>query len=114
MRADLSPADVPWTVSRGDTTLKLDFTLARDGSPWTVDEALAQVRARRSRTSTLILELTTSVAGAVVSVGDGDDLSTVAPGVYHWDLQVTDGAEVLTVAGGSFQVLDDVSEEVVP
>lgn len=107
--SNLTPADFPWICTRGDHTVAVDFTLARDGSPWTVDSALAQVRASKSRSSTLVLTLTTSIAGAVVTVGDGDSLASVTPDVYYWDLQVTDNGDVLTIAGGTFQVLDDVS-----
>lgn len=114
VRNDMTPAEVPWTCTRGDTTTEIEFTLERNGSPWNVDSALAQVRERRSRTSTLVLELTASVNGAVVSVGDGDDLAGVDPGVYWWDLEVVDGTDRLTICGGTFQVLDDVTLEVVP
>jgi hypothetical protein len=107
--SNLSPADFPWTCTRGDDTVAVNFTLARDGSPWTVDSALAQVRAERLRTSTLIFTLTTSVSGAVVTVGNGDSLAAVASGVYYWDLQVTDNSDVLTLVSGTFEVLEDVS-----
>lgn len=107
--SNLTPADFPWTCSRGDHTVAVGFTLARDESPWAVDSALAQVRESKSHTSTLVLTLTTSIAGAVVTVGDGDSLASVDPGVYYWDLQVTDDSDVLTVCGGTFQVLEDVS-----
>lgn len=109
MDVNLTPAEVPWTCTQGDHTVATAFTLARDGSPWTVDSALAQVRASRSRTATLVLTLTTSVAGAVVTVGDGDSLAAIDPGVYYWDLQVTDDSDILTLCGGTFQVLADVS-----
>ena len=105
----LKPADFPWECTRGDHTVAVGFTLARDGVPWGVDSALAQVRESRSRESALVLTLSTSVAGAVVTVGDGDSLAAVDPGVYYWDLQVTDDGDVLTIVGGTFQVLDDVS-----
>lgn len=112
-QSNLTPADFPWICTRGDHTVAVEFTLARDGSPWTVDSALAQVRASKSRTSTLVLDLDASVAGAVVTVGDGVELDC-DPEVYYWDLQVTDGTDVLTIAGGTFQVLDDVSHPVTP
>jgi hypothetical protein len=114
MLVDLTPANVPWTCTRGDHTVAVEFTLARDGSPWQVDSALAQVRASRNRSSTLILALTATVAGAVVTVGDGDSLAAVSAGVYYWDLQVTDDSDILTIASGTFQVLDDVSHPVTP
>jgi hypothetical protein len=114
VRNDMTPAEVPWTCTRGDTTTEIEFTLERNGVAWNVDSAVAQVRQRRNRTSTLVLALTTSVAGAVVSVGDGDSLAAVDPGVYYWDLEVVDGTDRLTICGGTFQVLDDVTLEVVP
>jgi hypothetical protein len=107
---DQRPADWPITATTGDTLIATDFTLERDGTPWEVDEAVAQVRVARSRTSDEVIELTASVSGAVVSVGP-DSLEGIDPGVYYWDAQVIDGTDVLTVVGGTFQVLADVSHE---
>lgn len=108
---DLLPADWPWSQTRGDTTVATAFTLERDDVAWNVDEAVAQVRERRARSSELVMELTTEIVGNVVTVGDGDSLEGVDPGTYYWDLQVTDGGEVLTVVGGRFFVADDVTNE---
>ena len=107
---DQRPADWPITATTGDTLMATDFTLSRDGSAWEVDEAIAQVRAARSRTSDEVIELTATVAGAVVTVGP-DSLEGIDPGVFYWDLQVVEGTDVLTVVGGTFQVLSDVSNE---
>ena len=110
MGTDQRPADWPITATTGDTLLATDFTLSRDGSAWEVDEAVAQVRVARSRASDEVLELTASVSGAVVSVGP-DSLEGIDPAVYYWDLQVVDGTDVLTIVGGTFQVLADVTHE---
>ena len=113
-QSNLTPAEFPWTVTRGDHTVAVEFALARDGSAWSVDTVLAQVRESRSRTSDLVLDLDASVSGSTVTVGDGVSLASVAPGLFYWDLQVTDGGEILTVVGGTFRVLDDVSHPVTP
>ena len=113
--SDLSPANWPIVRTRGDSMIPEEFTLSIDGGALTPVSAIAQVRASHSRTSTLILELSTDLSTNVVTVGDGDSLD-VAVGVYWWDLQITNAAypSGLTLVAGTFQVLDDVSEEIVP
>jgi len=110
--SDLTPAAWPIVRTRGDSMVPEEFTLSIDGTALEPVSAVAQVRAGKSRTATLILELTCDIAGAVVTVGDGDDLDSVEPGLYWWDLQVTNAAypSGLTLISGTFQVLDDVSE----
>lgn len=107
-----SPARWPISATRGDALIVTDFTLDRDGVAWSVDSARAQVRTGPSRTAEVVLELTTTVAGAVVSVGG--DVLDVAPGTWFWDLEVTDAGDALTVVAGTFEVLDDVTDEVTP
>lgn len=110
--SDLTPAAWPIVRTRGDSMVPEEFTLSIDGGALEPVSAVAQVRAGKSRTATLILELTCDVAGAVVTVGDGDDLDSVDPGVYWWDLQMTNAAypSGLTLIAGTFHVLEDVSE----
>jgi hypothetical protein len=112
--SDLSPANWPIVRTRGDSMLPEEFTLTIDGGALTPVSAIAQVRESHSRSSTLVLELSVDLATNVVTVGDGDDLDAVTPGVYWWDLQVTNAAypSGLTIIAGTFQVLDDVSEVV--
>ena len=107
---DLSPGRWPITRTRGDTNTATSFTLERDGSPWVVDSARAQVRQTRDRNSDLVLELGATVAANVVTVGAGVELD-VPVGGYWWDLEVVDDGAVLTVATGPFTVLHDVTEE---
>ena len=110
--SNLTPADWPIVRTRGDSMVPEEFTLTIDGTALTPTSAIAQVRTARSRTSTLVLELSVDLSTNVVTVGDGDDLDDVDPGVYWWDLQVTNTAypSGLTLISGTFQVLDDVSE----
>lgn len=96
--------------SQGDSTRAEVFTLTKDGSPWEPSSAIAHVRATRSRAATLIVDLTTSVSTNEVTVGDGVSLDAVDPGTYYWDLQVTDSDGPLTIVGGTFTVLADVSD----
>lgn len=96
--------------TQGDTTRPEVFALTKDGSPWEVDSAIAQVRESRSRTSTLVVTLGASVSTNEVTVGDGVSLDAVDPGTYWWDLQVTDSDGPFTVVGGTFTVRADVSD----
>lgn len=102
------PAKWPISVTRGDTLIVTDFQLERDGVAWEVDSAIAQVRTGRSRTSPVVIELTATVAGSVVSLGG--DVIDVDPGVFFFDLEVTVSDDRLTIIADTFQVLDDVSE----
>jgi hypothetical protein len=110
--SDLSPANWPIVRTRGDSMVAEEFTLTIDGLALTPTSAIAQVRESHSRSSTLVLDLSCDLAANVVTVGDGDDLDDVTPGVYWWDLQVTNASYPvgLTLIAGTFQVLDDVSE----
>lgn len=101
---DLTPGRWNFTRTRGDVMRPTAFAVVIDDVPATT-EPLAQVRVSRSRTSELVLDLDATVDGANIVVGD-EVLLDVDPGLYWWDLQVDD----LTVVGGTFQVLDDVSE----
>ena len=109
--SNLTPADWPIVRTRGDSMVPEEFTLTIDGTALTPTSAIAQVRTARSRSATLVLELSIGLSTNVVTVGDGDDLD-VDPGVYWWDLQVTNASypSGLTLISGTFQVLDDVSE----
>ena len=109
--SNLTPADWPIVRTRGDSMVPEEFTLTIDGTALTPTSAIAQVRTARSRSATLVIELSVDLSSNVVTVGDGDDLD-VDPGVYWWDLQVTNAAypSGLTLISGTFHVLDDVSE----
>jgi len=109
--SNLTPADWPIVRTRGDSMIPEEFTLTIDGTALTPTSAIAQVRTARSRSATLVLELSVDLASNVVTVGDGDALDDVDPGVYWWDLQVNASyPSGLTLISGTFQVLDDVSE----
>lgn len=102
---DLGPAQWNFTRTRGDTMLGTTFDVIIDGDPMDITEAVAQVRVARNHESELVLDLDATETGSEVLVGDGVELD-VEPGRYYWDLQVNG----LTVVGGAFNVLPDVSE----
>lgn len=103
---DWTPAPCPITVTHGDTTQEATFTLTTDDGDLEPADVIAQVRVRRDRASTLVLDLEPTVAGNVVTLPADIDIDA-APGSYWWDMQV-DG---LTVVSGSYRVLRDVSVE---
>lgn len=109
-RSDLSPANYPMIRSQGDTVWEESVALVKDGSAWEPDSALAQVRESRSRTATLVVDLGASLSTSTLTFGDGVSLDAVDPGVYYWDVQVTDSIGTLTIMGGTFTVLADVSD----
>lgn len=113
---NMSPGEWSWTATTGDSLTPTDFTITADGSPLTFTTAVAQIRSDRSTASTLVLELSVDIASNVVTVGDGDDLDGITPGVYWWSLEGTntDYPSGLTVVAGTFEVLDDGTEVVVP
>lgn len=111
VKDDMSPVAWDFTRTRGDMMVPTRFDeITFDGSPLVITSVLAQVRRRRDRDSELVLDLDAQHAAGVVTVGDGVSVD-VPPGTYWWDLQVND----LTMVGGTFRVLGDVShEEVAP
>lgn len=111
---DLTPGS--WVVTRtaGDADVATNFTVEVDGVPLTITAALSQVRERRNRESTLVLERTCSYAANVVTVGDGDTIPNT-PGSWWWDLQVEgtvdgDAFGPQTIVSAPFEILRDVSE----
>ena len=86
------------------------MALVKDGSAWEPSSALAQVRESRSRTATLVKDLEAALDGSTLTFGDGVSLDDVDPGTYWWDVQVTDADGTLTIMGGTFTVLADVSD----
>lgn len=96
--------------TQGDTVWEETIALVKDGSAWEPDTALAQVRESKSRTATLVKDLSASLDGSDLSFGDGVSLDDVDPGTYWWDVQVTDTDGTLTIMGGTFTVLADVSD----
>lgn len=114
MTDDLSPGVWPIVRSRGDGFTPTAFSVEVDDIPVAVTGALAQVRRRRDRTSTLIFTPTIDLSGNVVTVGDYETLEPIAAGSYWWDLQVWDGTRwtadrPLTLVGGSFRLVEDVT-----
>ena len=115
MRVDLTPAYVPWTATVGDSLVPVAFTLLEDGVALTPSSARAQIRAGRASASAVILALTVDLSTNTVTVGDGDDLDDVDPGVYWWSLEIVTAGypSGLTLASGPFEVLDDGNEVIV-
>lgn len=113
---DLQPADWPVRCTQGDLlpveTRSVARVVAGVSTAATLTSAVAQVRQRRDRSSTLVLDLDASVSGDEVSWGGV--AVPLSPGSWWWDLQVTGtfGAAAfdLTVLAGSFVIARDVSD----
>lgn len=106
--SDWSPAFYPISRTAGDTMRGEPFELDKDGKPWVVDSGIAQVRTHPDSSAPLVMELSVSVNGDTVLVGDGDVLPAT-PGTYYWDLQVTDADGPLTIMWGTFELTTEVS-----
>lgn len=106
---DFTPADVRVVVTQGDVLREITLTLTlEDGSPWNLSAVQdALVREGQSRSSTLVLTIPASVSGNVVTLGPVSIPAT--PGVHWWDCEVEDSDGALTIVGGSFRILEDVS-----
>ena len=117
--SDRSPAPWPYAVTLGDRVLRETVEVVHvvgEGvgaveTPVTVTAAKAQVRKRRDRDATLILDLAATFSGSTVSWGDV--VVPNLPGRWWWDLQVTGtagGVAVdLTILGDRFVIYQDVS-----
>lgn len=104
-----------WSIvrTRGDAMTPERFAITIDGAPMVVAGSRAQIRDRGTRDATLVATLTTSQTGNQVTVGAGDTLDYPSR-VYWWDLEVWDDASYtsaapLTIVGGKFQLLEDVT-----
>lgn len=114
MRDDLSPGVWDITRTRGDGFTPVGFEIEVDAAPMAVAGAVAQVRQRRDRSSTLLFTPSVSVSGATVTVGAFESLEPLTAGTWFWDLQVWDGTDwkqgsPLTVVAGVFRVVEDVT-----
>ena len=105
--SNFAPAEWPITAVRGDTLREQPWALEDDGTPMVLVSAVAQVRERRDRSSTLVLDLAAAVSGADVTIGPV--AMDVDAGVYWWDLEITTADGPLTVLAGTCTVLADVS-----
>lgn len=112
----VGPLSWPVTCTQGDLlpveTRSVARVVAGVSTAATLTSAVAQVRQRRDRASTLVVDLNASVSGDEVSWGGVR--VPLSPGTWWWDLQVTGafGAAAfdLTVLAGSFVVGRDVSD----
>lgn len=112
----VGPVSWPVVCTQGDTlpveTRSVARVVAGVSTAATLTSAVAQVRQRRDRDSTLVVDLSASVSGDEVSWGGV--AVPLTPGSWWWDLQVTGtfGATAfdLTVLAGSFVIGRDVSD----
>lgn len=112
----MSPSDWPITVSAGDGLVPTEFSVTeRNERDIQVQQASAQVRRERSRDASEVMELTVDVTDNVVTIGAWEEIP-YDPGDWWWDLQVSgtlDDAPFgpLTIVGGVFSILTDVTHE---
>jgi hypothetical protein len=108
-----TPGRLDYTVTRGDSFAD-SFTFSQSGAALNLTgyTFLAQLRAERSSSSTLLATFTVgtgSVATGVVAVSLTSGQLTVDPGRYWWELQWTTGSTVRTVLSGEFVVEPEVA-----
>ena len=104
------PARKNFTTWAGDT-FEHTFTMTTDGTTLidtTGRTYAAQVRTQGGR---LVVEFDVTNGGATGEITVSGPAATmdVAPGVYAWDLEETDGAVVTTLVAGTFTIKQDVS-----
>lgn len=112
MDDDLTPGEYDFVRTRGDTMGEVTLTCTLNGSPMEVTSAVAQVKASRSHTAPVVLDLDATADGGADVVIGGVEVD-IDPGLYVWDLEVTTAEfpSGLTLLAGSFRVRPDVSEE---
>jgi hypothetical protein len=106
------PAVVGWEVTRGDTwvlpLVKTNEPVSMDGWGW-----VAQIRASRSRSSTLVtwLSADTSAAntGTVIFSVAANDTDAIVAGDYWFEIERTIVNARTTILSGPLHVLEDVS-----
>jgi hypothetical protein len=109
LTSKLGPRHYPLERGAGDSMVAEVFELEWDGEPWLIDSATARVRAGRGTRTAVLLELTCSVDGATLTVGDEDtDTVPAEPGAYWWTVRVFDAEHLgpggLTLFAGEFEV----------
>jgi hypothetical protein len=111
----LTPATLDLTVVQGDSFAE-SFTFSQSGSALNLStySALAQVRAEKSATSSLLTTFTVGTGSATTGVWalslSAATTAALDPGRYWWELQWTVGSTVRTIIGGSFTVVDQVAK----
>ena len=111
----LTPATLDLTVVQGDSFAE-SFTFNQSGSALNLSTytALAQVRAEKSATSSLLATFTVGTTSAATGTWalslSAATTAALDPGRYWWELQWTVGSTVRTVVGGSFTVVDQVAK----
>ena len=107
-------AVVAWDVHRGDDWV---FPIVKTNSPvsmsgWTW---VAQVRASRDRTSTLIANFSadTSAAddGTVIFSHPASETTSIEAGEYYFEIQKTVDGVVTTLVGGPLRVVADTADD---
>ena len=112
---DLSPARLDLTIVTGDSFAE-SVTFSQSGSALNLSTytALAQVRAEKSASSTLLATMTVGTGSAATGTWalslSAATTAALDPGRYWWELQWTVGSSVRTVVGGQFTVVDQVAK----
>lgn len=114
MEDDLTPVELNIKRVRGDSMQPVVVTISRPTpsgpQPLVIEDAAAQVRRKKTHTSSLVLTLPCPFLGNEVRIGEGANI-TAAVGTYFWDLEITyDSGKTLTTHAGTFTVLPDVTE----
>lgn len=115
---DLTPVPVDLLGVRAGDTNAIPFTLREDGALMNLTGAVVTAQARKTPTDAEVLSAVVIVnadpaTGQLVTTWDGELVRTLLAGQNAWtgvwDMQVTKGAVVKTVAAGKFTLVMDVT-----
>jgi hypothetical protein len=111
----LTPATLDLTVVQGDSFAE-SLTFSQSGSAINLSTytALAQVRAEKSSSSSLLATMTVGTGSAATGTWalslSAATTAALNPGRYWWELQWTVSSSVRSVVGGSFTIVDQVAK----
>ena len=108
------PPQITWTVVRGDTAAFRVYVTDSERNPLVISEWTIEMDIYRPSTETVILELSPAP-----TVDDGDGEFTVSLEASEsetletddiFDIQLSDGDRVWTIAAGKMIIIEDVTD----
>lgn len=92
-------------IQQGDT-FKRTFVFKQDGVLWDLSSITKKLSVKDSAGTEILVfnnsDFTFSATGTYIITSSSATTNTLTPGVYSWDLQLTDSGNVQTYAYGQF------------